>query len=105
MSELEIDVAALAAMNGNKPLLLDVRESWETEICALPGSLFIPMSQIEARLGEIPRDRPVLAVCHHGGRSLRVAQWLRGQGFAGVQSLRGGVHQWAEQIDPKMAKY
>jgi rhodanese-related sulfurtransferase len=43
--------------------------------------------------------------CHHGGRSLRVAHWLREQGFANAQSMAGGIDRWSQEIDPSVPRY
>ena len=64
------------AQAGDRPLLLDVREAWEYNLCALPGSVHIPMGQIQARLNEIDRNREIVVVCHHGVRSNQVAHYL-----------------------------
>jgi len=93
------------AAGGEPPVLLDVRESWELKICALPASLHIPMGQIPARLAELDPARETVVVCHHGVRSLRVAYFLEGQGFKNLYNLQGGVDAWAREIDPAMHKY
>ena len=85
--------------------ILDVREKSEASICALPGARNIPLSEIPARMGEIDSNRPLIVYCHHGGRSLRAVQWLRGQGLEQASNLAGGIHQWALQIDPTVPTY
>ncbi|KAF0146633.1 MAG: thiosulfate sulfurtransferase, partial [Rhodospirillaceae bacterium] len=87
------------------PVLLDVREPWEVGICALKASLFIPMNQIHARAHEIPADRAVVVVCHHGIRSHHVVGWLRRLGYGNVINLRGGIDAWARRVDPKVVIY
>lgn len=88
-------------------LLVDCREQEEYAIANLPQALFIPMSQITSRVGELEphREGRIVVHCHHGARSLRVAAWLRQNGFAAVQSMAGGIHAWAEQIDRTLATY
>ncbi|MFX6759480.1 rhodanese-like domain-containing protein, partial [Acinetobacter baumannii] len=55
---------------------------------------------------ELDPDAEVVCVCHHGGRSMQVANFLERQhGFGKVYNLSGGVHAWAEQVDPAMPKY
>jgi len=89
-----------------KPLvILDVREPWELDICAFDGSLNIPMAALPGRLGELPDDRPVVVVCHHGMRSLHATQWLRAQGHDQACNLQGGIDAWASQIDATMKRY
>ena len=87
------------------PVVLDVREAWETQICSLPGSVHIPMQQIPARLGEIDPQRPVVCLCHHGMRSLQVAAFLARNGIGEVYNLAGGIDAWAREVDPSCATY
>ncbi len=88
-----------------QPLLLDVREPWELDICTLPGALAIPMQQIPERIGELDSTRATVCVCHHGVRSLQVAQYLELSGFSQLFNLEGGVDRWARCVDPEMATY
>lgn len=90
---------------GNAPLLLDVREHWEYALCALPGSVHVPMREIPARLNELDPSRPIVCVCHHGVRSLQVAMFLEHRGFDAVFNLTGGIDAWARQVDPAMPTY
>ncbi|KHK56121.1 sulfurtransferase [Ralstonia sp. A12] len=98
----------LADASRAKPVLLDVRWTEEVEICALPGITHIPMNEIQTRAGELQADQDIVCICHHGGRSAQVAQFLiTHAGFdpARVYNLQGGVHAWANQVDPQMATY
>lgn len=103
----EIEVEALDRMrqSGEPVLVLDVREQQEVEICAIEGSLHIPMNTLPGRVGELPKDRDIVVVCHHGGRSAQVTMWLRTQGFGRAINLAGGVDAWARRIDPNMKVY
>ncbi|MBN8441494.1 MAG: sulfurtransferase [Thauera sp.] len=87
------------------PLLLDVREPWEFQICHIGGSQLMPMSSVPARLAELERDRETVVICHHGGRSAQVCMFLAHQGFDKVINLAGGVAGWAAQVDPRMPQY
>ncbi|MDX5409644.1 MAG: sulfurtransferase [Thauera sp.] len=87
------------------PLLLDVREPWELEICRIEGSVAMPMGSVPARFAELDRDRETVVICHHGGRSAQVCMFLERQGFSNVINLAGGVAGWAAQVDPGMAQY
>lgn len=87
------------------PLLLDVREDWEVGLCALPGSLHVPMRQLPARLAELDASHPIVCICHHGGRSLQVALYLEHRGFEAVFNLEGGIDAWARQVDPALPTY
>lgn len=87
------------------PLLLDVREPWETKICAIAGSQPMPMQQVPAQFNSIDPQQSVICVCHHGGRSAQVAMFLQRQGYEDVYNLTGGVDAWARQVDPSMPVY
>lgn len=86
-------------------VVLDVREAHELAICSLPGSLHIPMAQIPGRLDELDKDAEIVVMCHHGMRSLQVANYLTRAGYLKVYNLTGGIHAWANVIEPTMAKY
>lgn len=104
---LEIEPRALEDLRttGAKVQILDVREDWELAVCALPGTIDIPMTQIPGQVDRLSPDTPVVALCHHGQRSLQVVAWLRQNGFADALSLRGGIEAWATEIDRSMARY
>lgn len=87
------------------PVLLDVREPEEYEICHIDNVQLMPMGSVPMRLTELDPDAPLICICHHGGRSMQVAHFLEGKGFTNVTNLTGGVHAWATQVDPTMAKY
>jgi rhodanese-related sulfurtransferase len=87
------------------PLLVDVREPWEFAYCRIDGSLSIPLSELARRRDELPHERPLVMVCHHGQRSQHAAMLLTGAGFAQVHNLRGGVESWAVDVDPAMKRY
>ena len=88
-------------------LLLDCREPDEHELVKIDGSTLLPMGQLSDRLGELEshRQRHIIVHCHHGVRSLRVANWLKDQGFIMVQSMAGGIDAWAQEIDPSINRY
>lgn len=87
------------------PLLLDVREEDEVRLCALPGSLHIPMNLIPLRHNELPDDIPIIVYCHHGIRSQYCALYLADAGFEQTANLKGGIDAWAREIDPAMPRY
>ena len=86
-------------------VLLDVREPWEVQTCALDNFVNIPMGQVPARLEDLDREQPIVVVCHHGIRSQRVAMFLEHAGFESVYNLRGGVDAWAKEVDPTFPVY
>jgi rhodanese-related sulfurtransferase len=106
-SSISISVFQLQALRqtGAAHLLLDVREADELEICAIECARHIPMSQVPGRLGELPADRPLVVMCHHGMRSLRVVNFLRGNGFENAINLDGGIDAWAAEIEPAVGRY
>jgi rhodanese-related sulfurtransferase len=87
------------------PYLLDVREPWEYEKARIEGSTLIPMREIPGRVAEIDEEREVVALCHHGGRSVQVAMFLEKQGFKRVHNLVGGIDAWSRTVDPAVALY
>ena len=105
----EIDVRTVKQKLDAKDdfLLLDCREKSEHDTVNIAAAKLLPMSELTTRAGEIEayRNKPIVVHCHHGGRSMRVAQWLRQNGFAQAQSMAGGIHQWADEIEPGMTKY
>ena len=95
----------LADASRQPPVLLDVREEWEVELCSLPGITHLPMQQIPARLAELDTETKVVVICHHGVRSMQVALFLERQGFSSLLNLSGGMAAWADEVDPSMRRY
>ncbi len=85
--------------------VLDVREPWEWALGRIDGSVHIPMREIPARIAELDPARPVVCVCHHGVRSMHVANFLAHQGFESVINLTGGIDAWSRQVDPSVPLY
>ena len=88
-----------------QPMVVDVREPWEHAICHLEEAQLLPMQEITARWQEIPQDRDIVVLCHHGMRSLQVADFLHDQGYTRLYNLIGGIAAWADEVDPSMAHY
>ena len=104
----DIDVRTLQQMrdSGEKFTLLDCREPDEVATSRIEGSLHIPMREIPSRLAELgPKGGRIVTHCHHGGRSARVTQFLRQQGFDQAQNLAGGIDAWSLEIDPSVPRY
>jgi rhodanese-related sulfurtransferase len=77
-----------------RPLLVDVREMNEFEEVRAPGAVLVPMSSFAARASELPKDRPLLLVCHLGGRSAAAAGFLIRSGWSDVVNVTGGMDAW-----------
>lgn len=92
---LEIE-AEWVARHRDAVHVLDVRSAEELrgELGALEGAQLIPLDALRARLAEVPRDRPVVAVCQSGRRSAMATVILRKAGFAEVANLSGGLLRW-----------
>lgn len=102
-----ITVQELKKMIDNKEnfQLIDVREPYEAEICAIGGEL-IPMGEIIHQTDKIRKDIPVVMHCRSGKRSGNVIQLLEAQfGFNNLINLEGGILAWADQIDSTLPMY
>jgi len=109
MLPLEIDVLSVKKMlaEGEKFMLLDVREPGEVTTARIAGSVHIPMRDIPARLAELDpqKDQRIVVHCHHGGRSQRVTHYLRQQGFTQAQNMSGGIDDWSLKVDRAVPRY
>jgi len=77
-----------------RPILVDVRENAEFLEVRAPGAVLIPMSEFAARAGDLPKDRPLLVVCHLGSRSAAAAGFLIRSGWTDVVNVAGGMDAW-----------
>ncbi|MDE2303934.1 MAG: sulfurtransferase [Gammaproteobacteria bacterium] len=91
---------------GERMLLLDVREPWETRLAPVPTEhVRMPMSEIQQRLDELDPQLRTVVICRSGGRSLQVAHFLERRGFSSVANLTGGILAWASELDPTIPRY
>jgi rhodanese-related sulfurtransferase len=88
-----------------QPLLLDVRQPWEFDVCKIENSVLVPMSQVPAEIESLDFDRETVVICHHGIRSRSVGRYLEQAGFNNIINLSGGVAQWAKTVDNQMSTY
>ena len=90
-------------------MVLDVREPSELAVASIKANGFnllsIPMGVIPLRLAELDPEQPIACLCHHGGRSMQVASFLKAQGFAHVANIAGGINAWSAEVDPTVARY
>ncbi len=90
---------------GDRPVLVDVRQDWETKLCRLDNAVHIPIEEIEFRTEELNPADEIVVYCHQGVRSAAVAAYLRELGFAKAANLAGGLDLWARTVDPAMRRY
>jgi molybdopterin/thiamine biosynthesis adenylyltransferase/rhodanese-related sulfurtransferase len=91
------EITAQAAQAGGA-LLVDVRSDEERKVAHIPGSLHVPMSQVEARLPELVPDRtqPIVTYCAVGARSFRILPTIDALGYQDSVSMAGGIRAWQE---------
>ncbi|MBL8665140.1 MAG: hypothetical protein JNM29_20060 [Candidatus Odyssella sp.] len=103
---IEVSVHDLKrALDEGSATVVDVREAWEAEIAKIEGARLVPLGEFAARAAELPRDTPILVLCHHGGRSMQATQWLRRNGYDKVSNVAGGIDAWSREIDPAVPRY
>lgn len=92
---------------GSEFVFIDCREADEYEACRIPGAMLLPMSETRERIDELSEhtDKLIVVHCHHGGRSLRVAGFLRQNGYPNARSMAGGIDEWSQTIDPSIPRY
>ena len=90
---------------GDRFHLIDVREPFEWEICHIPGARLIPIGQLAARMSELDSTDEIVLQCKTGARSSTALRLLQDAGFSKLANLEGGIHAWADEIDPTMPKY
>jgi adenylyltransferase/sulfurtransferase len=105
MSEITARELKARLDGATRPLLLDVRQEWETRLCGLEPAVHIPIEEIELRVEELDPREEIVVYCHQGVRSAAVAEYLRALGFRDVKNLAGGLDQWARTVDPTMRRY
>jgi molybdopterin/thiamine biosynthesis adenylyltransferase/rhodanese-related sulfurtransferase/molybdopterin converting factor small subunit len=86
-------------------VLIDVREPHEWDIAHIEGARLIPLGQLPERLSELDGHAEIVTHCHHGARSMKALEILKGAGFGKVRSLAGGIDAWAERVDTGLPRY
>jgi rhodanese-related sulfurtransferase len=105
MREISVQDLNARLKAGETLVLLDVREPWERNLCALPNSLHAPMQQVPTVINTLNAAAEVIVYCHTGVRSFHVGKFLEHNGFKNVANLRGGIEAWAREVDNTMARY
>ena len=93
--------------NEHAVYLVDVRQPWEHQLAAIPGSVLAPLNELSSRAADLhPPDQALVVVyCHHGIRSLQGAAMLERLGWKNVVSLGGGIEAWSNEVDPAIPRY
>jgi len=107
MADYDITPAQLKAMmDADADLyVLDVREPHEIAICAIEGTVKIPLGQVGQRYPEIPNDRTVVVHCKMGGRSAQTVEFLQSKGYTDVKNVAGGIVRWISEVDASLQSY
>ena len=93
------------ALNEDEVILIDVREKWEFDICKIDGAVNLPMSTITETYSDLDPSLNYSLYCHHGVRSMQVANFLLSNGFNTLFNLRGGIDAWSKEIDDSVERY
>jgi adenylyltransferase/sulfurtransferase len=103
ISAMELNARRL---RGDKIQIIDVREPHEFEIARIPGTKLIPLGHVVSRMNEIDPEVDTIVHCKGGVRSAKAIEALKRAGFSGkLINLKGGISAWAEDVDPRVAKY
>ena len=88
-----------------KPMLLDVREPHEWDICRIDGARLISPSIIKADMKGVAQYTPIVLYCYKGVRSMTALKELKKEGFSNLQNLAGGIDRWALEVETSMPRY
>lgn len=92
-------------LQGETMALIDVREPWEYEIVSMPNSINVPLGQLMRYCNDHQLPDCVVAICHHGVRSIQACAVLETFGIRDTYSLAGGIDAFARTIDTRLALY
>lgn len=105
----ELEAWYTRAEGHGQPLVLDVREPHELSIASVVPDGFevlsIPMGVVPVRLQDLPANRPIACLCHHGARSMQVAMFLQSRGFEELANIAGGIDAWSAERDANVPRY
>ncbi len=105
LKEISVHSLNKKIKNNEQFLLIDVREHKELEISKISQAVHIPMNTIPENLNQISSTQPIIIMCKSGGRSTQVCEYLNNQGYSNVYNLKGGIINWALEIDPTLDIY
>jgi rhodanese-related sulfurtransferase len=102
-----IDVVELKEKLDSKESIniIDVRESWESEIANIPHSLLIPLSLLPLKANELEKEKEYVVYCHHGTRSYFACEYLSKNGFNNLLNLNGGIDEYSRKVDTNLKRY
>jgi sulfur-carrier protein adenylyltransferase/sulfurtransferase len=92
-------------LEGELVLLVDVRTPEEHAICAIEGSVLIPLQDLAYRFSELDKNKHIIVYCKSGIRGAKALALLSTEGFEGVRNLSGGILAWASLTDKAMPTY
>ena len=86
-------------------VLVDVRESFEWEICKIDGAQLLPLSSFDPATSGLDPEDSLYLYCYKGKRSMQALKELKKAGFKKLKNLSGGIDLWAEEVDSDMPQY
>lgn len=96
---------AYARVRDGSLTLIDVRPAEERALSAVPVSYEVLDDGWLEQLLQLPRDRELVFLCHHGVRSAHAAAHFAAHGFTATHNVTGGIDAWSEQLDPAVPRY
>ncbi len=92
------------AASGDHFVVLDVREEKEVKEKRIPRSQWIPLDELEKRLGELDKNKEIAVHCHSGLRSYKASLKLKHHGFTKVENVDGGLLCWSYDLEGEKAQ-
>lgn len=109
MQEITVQELKEKIENSNNVFVLDVREPFEQYQSRLDyeNSDLIPVGELANRIDEIAsyKNNEIVCLCRSGARSAKACELLEKEGFENVKNLKGGINQWAKDIDNSLPVY
>lgn len=90
---------------GDRFVLVDVREPHEHQICNIPYAKLIPLGDLPKRVNELNSADDIVVHCKSGMRSAKGVDFLKQAGFKKVRNMKGGILAWSDKVDPSVPKY
>ena len=97
------DLARKLQANENLKVF-DVRTEQELRLARIEGAQPLDRA-MQAEIMKLPKETPLVFVCHHGSRSHQAAEFFLSQGFTDVHNLAGGIDAWSTEVDPSVPRY